>query len=82
MEAGFIQTKQEGILLKKNGSAFYSSKTRAHFIEAKWEHVFARQNMSAFLCTILIGMHVGSLGIRFGRVGIAWMISILWIKSD
>ena len=31
-----------------------------------------KQNVCAFLSTILIGMHVGSLGIRLGRVEIAW----------
>ena len=42
------------------------------FIEAKRERVLLKQNGSAFLCTILIFMHVGCLGTRLGRVGIAW----------
>ena len=44
----------------------------AHFIEAKRESVLVKQNARAFLSTILIGMHVGSVGIRLGRVGITW----------
>jgi len=47
-------------------------KSRTRFSEAKRARVLVKQNARAFLSTILIGMHVGSLGIRLGRVGIAW----------